>query len=687
MDKANSFLSGTDGNIIEERFLSALFCDGSERFRIPSEPDSGERVKLRLRTPALSGVCAFLLIGSAPSVLPMELSESDGTFAYYETEVIFGDNPVSYIFVVEYRGRRFAVKRTGAEICSSGEIPGMRYAFRVTPGFHTPEWAKGALQYQIFVDRFCNGDPSNDVIDGEYFYGREKVRAAKWDALPKTGDYRVFHGGDLRGVLGKLDYLQSLGVEAIYLNPVFVSPSSHKYDTQDYAHIDPHFGIIADDSVQGLPSKNNGEALTYINRTANPVNLEASDALFGELCGALHSRGMKVILDGVFNHCGSFSKWMDREGIYRGGEGAYRDPDSKYRSYFRFEKNGEYESWWGINTLPKLSYETSPELVCEIIDIACKWAKPPYSIDGWRLDVACDLGHGREYNHSFWRYFRSRLKEINPDILIIAEHYGDPSEWLGGDQWDGVMNYDAFMEPVTFFLTGMDKHSDYKKEDLYLDGDAFLTTLLEKSASFDRCSLLVAMNELSNHDHSRFMTRTNRKVGRVNTAGSGAASHGTDKDIYKIASVMQYTLPGAPTLYYGDEAGLCGWTDPDDRRAYPWGNEDAELIAFHRELYGFRKKHPCVRKGSFKPVCSGRGYIAYARFDGSDRFVTVCSAGETDLELTLRLIDVGFKEGEEVFCAFFTGTARGLDPFAALGRVEDGELKVGIPAKSAVILV
>ena len=190
----------------------------------------------------------------------------------------------------------------------------------------------------------------------------------------------------------------------------------------------------------------------------------------------VHKRGMRVIIDGVFNHCGSFNKWLDREKIYSNQgsyePGAYESKESPYRSFFKFYNedawpdNGTYDGWWGHDTLPKLNYEDSPKLFEYIMKIARKWVSAPYQVDGWRLDVAADLGHSSEYNHKFWRDFRKTVKEANPDALILAEHYGDASDWLSGDQWDTVMNYDAFMEPVSWFLTGLEKHSERKDEHL-----------------------------------------------------------------------------------------------------------------------------------------------------------------------------------------------------------------------------
>lgn len=673
--------------------LSSVFSDETADYRTPPEPDAGDtvRVRIRLLGAAADRVC-LKLEGSAPSIL-MTKVDDDGLFDWFEAALVCADTEVAYSFEIETAFGTVTYDRTGARIASETN---RLFPFRFRPGFHVPKWAKGAIQYQIFPDRFCNGSTDNDVTDNEYYYAVGHSRhISDWEAFPDDTDIRSFYGGDLQGIASKLDYLQSLGVEVLYLNPIFVSPSSHKYDTQDYEHVDPHLSVIAEDMEHSMEDweKHNGFAPKYIKRTAYPANLEASDAYFAWFCTELHKRGMKLILDGVFNHCGSFSKWMDREGIYLNKpgyeKGAYQSTDSPYRNWFLFNDRGgrypEYEGWWGYSTLPKLNYEGSEELKEKIISIAEKWAKPPYSIDGWRLDVAADLGHSTQYNHSFWKEFRTRLKAVNPELLIIAEHYGDPSDWLRGDEWDTVMNYDAFMDPVSYFFTGMEKHSDGRDDGRYRNAEQFFKTALEKSAAFDYQSLLCAMNQLSNHDHSRFLTRTNRTVGRTETAGAKAAGEGTDAAVFRQAAMLQMTWPGAPTIYYGDEAGQVGWTDPDNRRTYPWGKEDGKLIEYHRLLSEMRSDYPVLKEGSFKPVFYGSGVIAFARFDRNSRLVAVFNASSDECTVTLRVSDIGAPE-KAVYSSLMYSDKKGfIRKRDASVYVSDGSLTVTLKPMSSEV--
>lgn len=622
---------------------NALFCDGTSDYVIPAEPGIHEKVRLRFRTARDDAQEVCLISGG--EALQMQKISSGEVFDYYETKVQLTDTMFVYYFRIKSESEELCYHR-----CGVSEHPVEYYNFRIMPGFSTPAWAKGAVMYQIFVDRFCNGDPSNDVEDGEYVYIGEPVCKVKdWNEFPAAMDIRRFHGGDLQGVLDKLDYLEELGVEVIYFNPLFVSPSNHKYDIQDYDYIDPHYGVIIEDGGEVLPEgeKDNTRATKYQKRTGDIRNLEASNRLFAKLVEEMHTRGMRVILDGVFNHCGSFNKWMDRERIYEPQpeyeKGAYVSAQSPYRDFFHFfdereeawPYNKNYDGWWGHDTLPKLNYEDSPTLEEYILNIGKKWISPPYNADGWRLDVAADLGYSNEYNHIFWENFRKAVKSANPQALILAEHYGDPGEWLQGDEWDSVMNYDAFMEPLTWFLTGMEKHSDERRTDLWGNADNFVNTMNHFMASMLTPSLQVAMNELSNHDHSRFLTRTNHIVGRVAQLGSKAAEEGINLAVMREAVAVQMTWVGAPTVYYGDEAGVCGFTDPDSRRTYPWGQENRELVEFHKEMIRIHKREKPLRTGSLKMLSWSSNVLAYARFQEGEQIIVVLNNSKELKEVTI----------------------------------------------------
>ena len=675
----------------------ALFCDGTSSYVMPAEPKAGETVTLRFRTAENDVADVILLVGEEKARYTMQKADSIENFDFWEIQWTLDEAPLVYCFEIQ----------RGGEICYynccgvSDRIVDY-YDFKIVPGFSTPDWAKGAVMYQIFVDRFYNGDPQNDVEDREYIYiGAPCEQVKDWGSMPATPDIRRFYGGDLQGVMDKLDYLQDLGIEVIYFNPLFVSPSNHKYDIQDYDYIDPHYGKIVKDGGEVLAEgdMDNTHATKYQIRTGDKENLEASNALFARLVDEMHKRGMRVILDGVFNHCGSFNKWMDRERIYeqqpayQDKQGAFVSSQSPYRSFFHFFKEEEsawpynynYDGWWGHDTLPKLNYEDSPKLVQYIMDIGKKWVSPPYNIDGWRLDVAADLGYSNEYNHMFWKEFRKQVKSVNPDVLILAEHYGDPGEWLQGDQWDSVMNYDAFMEPLTWFLTGMEKHSNERRTDLWGNAEIFVNSMKHFMACMLTPSLQVAMNELSNHDHSRFLTRTNHIAGRVEQLGYKAAEEGINEAVFCEAVAVQMTWVGAPTVYYGDEVGVVGFTDPDNRRTFPWGNENQRLLNFHKEMIRIHKEQEILRTGSIKMLTWANNVLAYGRFQDDEQIVVILNNSKELKEITVPVWLAEVPQNTRMCRLMYTyeeGFTTEYDEYI----VQDGEVVVNMGRHSVLIL-
>lgn len=672
---------------------NAFFSDGTEYYRTPAEPREGDEVTICFRTQR-NNVDAVYLVCDGKHI-EMEVTETAKGFDYYSARITMGSKVSRYHFEIIYGSLTCYYNTQGVRMEYEE-----RMDFEIYPGYETPDWAKGAVMYQIYIDRFYNGDKSNDVETGEYFYiGDVSTKVDNWEKTPAVMGVREFYGGDLQGILDKLDYLQDLGVEVLYLNPAFVSPSNHKYDCQDYDYIDPHYGKIVED-CDGLLNpgdRENAHAYKYIRRVTDKRNLEASNELFAKLVEEVHKRGMRVILDGVFNHCGSFNKWMDRERIYENQEGypkgAYVSADSPYRDFFDFKDtnrwpyNPTYDGWWTHDTLPKLNYEASTTLYDYILKVGKKWVSPPYNVDGWRLDVAADLGHSNEFNHQFWKDFRRAVKEANPEAIILAEHYGNPEGWLLGDEWDTVMNYDAFMEPITWFLTGMEKHSDEYREDLYGNSEAFIGAMRTHMRSLHMSALYTAMNELSNHDHSRFLTRTNRKVGRVSYAGAAAASLGINPAVMREAVVIQMTWPGAPTVYYGDEAGVCGFTDPDNRRTYPWGKEDQQMLDFHRSMIKLHKEYEVIRKGSLNFLWNDYQGLSYGRFSDNEQMIVILNNLAEDREIEVEVWQTGISRQEDtvferVMLTYRAGYTEEKDSYIARG----GIVRLNVPGYGAVIL-
>ena len=636
-DNTNKFIDISEKLLLLSRMkyeyfnLDAVFSDETEDFRTPLFPKKDEDCFIKIRLWKNNADEVFLVCGDDEIKMKKTLSRSN--FDFYRASIKADKIKTSYYFKIISFGKTYFYSKQG--VTSSIDE---NYSFVIIRDFEIPKWVQGAVMYQIYVDRFYNGDKSNDVVNNEYAYlGRAAKNIDKWDKPVENDDICNFYGGDLKGVMDKMGYLKELGVDVIYFNPIFVSPSNHKYDIQDYDYIDPHYGVIVKDGGEPLYFEKfrNRYATMYMQRTTSKENLQASNDLMIKLIKLAHKNGIKIILDGVFNHCGAFNKWLDKEGFYSANgypDGAYKAKDSIYHDYFKWydenwPNNDCYDSWWGHDNHPKLNYEGCPQLYSYIINIGKKWVSPPFNADGWRLDVAADLGYSKEFNHKFWRDFRKAVKEANPEAVILAEHYGDASDWLNGDQWDTIMNYDAFMEPVTWFLTGMEKHSESYNEGLYCNAMRY------HGAKFSYQSLTTAMNELSNHDHSRFLTRTNRKVGRLHTVGREEADTGINKAVFMEAVAIQMTWPGAPTVYYGDEAGLTGWTDPDNRRPYPWGNEDKMLINYHKEMIRLHKKYSAIKKGSLEYLHSEYGILCYSRFNKSQKIVVAINNNSCEKEI------------------------------------------------------
>ncbi len=676
------------GNYIN---LDAVFSDETSNFVSNTEPSLNETIVIKLRT-AKDDVDFVWLSSGELGETEANKTYTTGLFDYWEASVKISGETRYYFKLAKNGNPNIYFYNKKGIFRDVDEV----YNFCIIPDFKIPAWSKGAVIYQIYVDRFHNGDPSNDVVTNEYAYlGKAARKIEKWDQDVAKDDVCNFYGGDLQGVIDKMTYLRELGVDAIYFNPIFVSPSNHKYDIQDYDYVDPHYGVIINDGGSPLVFERfrNKYATMYIQRTTNKENLEASNQLMIKLIEIAHDNNIKVILDGVFNHCGAFNKWLDKESFYyQAGypDGAYREKDSPYNNFFswynkEWPNNDCYDSWWGHDNHPKLAFENSNELYNYIIAIGAKWVSPPFNADGWRLDVAADLGYSKDFNHRFWRDFRTAVKNANPNAIILAEHYGDANEWLKGDQWDTIMNYDAFMEPVTWFLTGMEKHSEQFRGDMLCNAMAFESSMRYHMSRLYGQSVLASMNELSNHDHSRFLTRTNMTAGRLHTVGARAADFGINKSIMYEAVIIQMTWPGSPTIYYGDEAGLTGWTDPDNRRTYPWGNEDQALLSFHKEIIKIRKSYNCLKTGSLEYLFNEYGILSYGRWDNENSIAVIINNNSEEKRLSIPMWKIGINPDSTMQSLICTGDGNYcIEPKEF--KLYDGILSITVAPFSSIVL-
>lgn len=464
--------------------------------------------------------------------------------------------------------------------------------------FTTPDWLKGGIIYQIFPDRFYNsGEKKKNVPT-------DRVMRDDWGNEPEwrpTPDGKVlnndFFGGDLKGIQQKLPYLKSLGVNCIYLNPIFESHSNHRYDTADYSKIDPVLGTEKD---------------------------------FRSLCNEAKKQGIHIILDGVFSHTGDDSVYFNRKGRYD-ISGAYNSPESPYYKWYKFTSYPDkYQSWWGFVTLPEVIEEGEEyrNFINGKGGIVEKWLKA--GADGFRLDVADELPD------IFIDELRDRLKLTKPDALLMGEvwedattkhSYGSRRRYLLGSQFDSVMNYPFANAILDFCRNGK--------------AEGFMETVMQIVENYPKQCLDVMMNHIGTHDTERAITKM---------AGESCeyrdrvwqSQHFLDDEKYakgvkllKCAVALQYTLPGVPSVYYGDEAGLQGYKDPFNRGCYPWGKENQELITFYRTMGEIRTENKVFEKGSFYPVSYMLGCVAYRRHDENGDIMVIVNRNEHSIKYLL----------------------------------------------------
>lgn len=517
------------------------------------------------------------------------------------------------------------------------DIPEKKYQITVYEhGYKTPDWWKNSVCYQIFPDRFANGNEN-----GEFLGNRDDIIKRKWGEEPFYkaeqfgGKYLAndFFGGNLNGIKKKLPYLKELGVSSIYLNPIFKAYSNHKYDTGDYKTIDPMFGTEQD---------------------------------FVNLCKAAEREGIRIILDGVFNHTGSDSLYFNKNGTYD-SVGAYQSKQSPYYDWYRFlDYPEEYESWWGIDTLPQTE-EASTDYQDYILRssdaVVKKWIKS--GAFGWRLDVVDELPD------FFVKILREEVKRENPEAIIIGEVWEDASnkvaydeqrQYFMGRELDSVMNYPLRNAMVDFALGN-------------IDAGTFDRRIMSLKENYPREAFYAALNFLSTHDIPRILTVLGGYMPDNKDEMSEVRLSGWQRDravaLLKCLIAMQVMLPGVPTIYYGDEAGLEGYADPFCRRCYPWGKEDYEIMDYYKKTIKLRNENESIKSGEFETVYKNGDCYAFIRYDDVSSFITIVNFG---IGATVRIDAARFG----IHC--LNGVMRCEEYYS-----EDGIYYINMPEKSVKI--
>jgi alpha-glucosidase len=563
-------------------WLSAVHHDGSPKYVSNLHPGMGETVRIRLRVGAAAPV-RRVFVRTCPdgeqAFTPATPGPTHPPAKWWRADLPVREPVLHYRFVLEADDGVWFYSAAGP----AAHDPLDATDFRLLADAAPPGWVRSAVFYQIFPDRFANGDPSRDPRPEEYEYRGHRPRTYPWETLPTEEHIfpLVFYGGDLRGMRERLDYLQRLGVSALYLNPVFTSFSNHKYDVADYEHVDPHLG--------------GDEELARLRRD-------------------LTERGMRYLLDLVPNHTGALHPWF---------EAAQADASAPEAGFFTFAQHPhEYATWLGVSSLPKLNYrseELRRRMVTGPDSVLRRWLRPPFSADGWRVDVANMLARQGEVQLGLEiaRAIRAAVRETRPDAYLLGEHFFDATAQLQGDQWDGVMNYAGFTFPLWHWLRGYEQRAHGMK-DAIASPVPWPTAALESAwrsriAALPWAIALQQYNQLGSHD-----------VPRIRTIVGGSDA------LHRLAAVVQFTYPGVPGVYYGDEIGMKDVPRLGPRGCMIWDETrwDAALLAFYRELIALRRTSPLLQEGGFQMLVVEPDTFAYQREGRQERLLVVAHRAE-----------------------------------------------------------
>jgi alpha-glucosidase len=591
-----------------------VFSDPSENFVSNPRPQSGEEVDFRIRIYKDADVSSmFMMVWPIGEGIyyKMEKERDDEFFSWYKVTYRITVPRLDYRFYMVVKGREWyysALGLTAFEPPDSG-------AFTIYSGDDLSNWTPDSIFYQIFPDRFCReGDtPLGDlevpisVPEGELTFKRF---LSEWDepGIKTTRENLSFqfYGGTFKGIKKQISYLLDLGINAIYLNPVYPAISAHRYDAADFTTVDQLLG-----SEQDL----------------------------AECIEALHDAGIKILFDGVLNHTGIMHRWFDINGK-ENPPGAYASKESPWYNYYYFYNHPhEYAYWMEAVNLPKLKLE-NPEVRRDLIgndDSAIKkWLHEPFGLDGWRLDTANLYGKfpQKQFDREFSRELHDAIKSVNPDAFILGETFYDPAGLIGHDMYESAMNYRGFMLPIKKWLIGESYFRQVPKATEPIHIDFPVESVMQQMQAVRReipfQNQLRMFNLLDSHDTSRFYTDI-----------------GTDFNRLKIGLALQFTYIGIPSIYYGDEIGMEGAGDPDCRRPMRWNrkDQDVQIYNLYQRLIQLRKEVRALSHGSFIDLYAKDNVLGWARISPSETVITICNASEQPRPVQISLAVLGLKSG------------------------------------------
>ena len=571
-------------------------------------PALGETISIRLRAPIdapIEQVVLRTFPNGEQQLTEMQPEGEEAGWLWWSAKLTVLEHRVPYRFAIQTKEVVWWLNAAGV----SQKLPFDLFDFKLLADTPPISWLQNTVFYQIFPDRFANGDPSNDPQQEALPYQNWHRQTFPWgQPAPHEPGLLPFYGGDLPGIQQHIDYLEQLGVNALYLNPIFTAFTNHRYDVCDYFHVDPVVG---------------------------------GDEALVDLAQALHVRGMRYILDIVPNHCGIGHPWFQK---------ARQDPSSQEAQYFFIDHEADfYESWLGFGSLPKLNYR-SPEL-CKLMFAGEQsafryWLRPPFEADGWRVDAGNMLArqNDQQLGHTIIPQIRQAVKQTKPEAYLMAENFFEASAQLQGDQWDGVMNYFGFYNPLFFWLKPFSQTAVGWKGKLAAE-QPWLTEVVLKAwqetlAAIPWALALQQFNLISSHDISRALTAL-----------------GGDKQLLRLAAVIQFTFPGVPCLYYGDEIGLEDAESFGSRNCFPWDESswDQDLLNFYKRLIALRKRHPVLAEGAFQVLYGAEDMLLYQRVLGDEHVLVSANRAPQPLPPGELLLPEAAFPASATFEGFFSG--------------------------------
>jgi alpha-glucosidase len=613
-------------------WTAGLHHDGSALYVSSQQPKLGDRLTIKLRVPSHAPVQRVFL-RTAPDgenhleAMHEEWRDDNWVRWAVEMPVAMPANP--YRFKRLTSEGAYFLNQAGVSRADGPEWND----FKLIADYASPMWAQSAVFYQIFPDRFHAGDPANQVPEGAWEIKGFKTTRRKWGdpvLTWKEAGNLDYYGGDLPGIAQKLPYLVELGVNALYLNPIFVSHSNHRYDVSDFYNIDPYVG--------------GNQGLADLRRATDEV-------------------GVKIMLDVTLNHLGWRNPWFTE---------AQQNPDAQTADYFTFyERPEKYESWLGVRSLPKFNYRSEKlrqQMYQSADSVLRTWLRPPYRIDGWRLDVAnMQARQGAiQLAHKIGRQLRRSVKEEAPDMYLIGEHFYDATTYLQGDELDATMNYSGFTIPLWRWLNGQDLGADYRPEvadPVLMPAEALAEQWTRFRAPLPWQVARHQFNLMDSHDTSRILHKL-----------------GEDKTLLPLATAILMTYPGTPSIYYGTEVGMTGGPDPDNRRTMPWDEAawDHDLFNYFKRIIHLRRTAPALIEGGYQLLHADGGLVVYQRQSPSQRLITVAHRGpDTLAESRIPVWHSGIHDG-----ATLVDLLGG-----AMYRVENGELMISNLARGAALIL